>query len=342
MTASHQYHQDQLIWCLQKQPIPTWKNALYFCNDPYAGILLFASIITILILAYVTQVFEYPRWDWNKLFINGIACFLNFPCRFNPQSNPIRVGFIAFLFGCVSFNTIFIARFIAWTTRTVYENPLETTNDFINNGYNLSGDSFAFDKMSELSDFKDNTELLYRHFDLCETIDECLHQFETSKRLTIAISNECYKNVIMHQNEEIYCLTETELSFKRGSIFLLRNNSSLILHQLNAFVDQSNEAGLIVKWLRSLYSLKNVKKHRTAFMAEITWDQFVGFHIVISAALIFGSFVFWAEIIIHSKNSRSDANVFWKFAGLLIDPDRHFIHYDLRFNAAEQDRGSSV
>lgn len=316
------------------KPIPAWSNALHVCNDPYAGILLFASIITILCMAYATQVIESPRWDWNKLFINGIACFLNVPCRFAPQSNPVRVGFIAFLFGCVSFNTIFMARFIAWTTQTVYEDPFETLNDIINNGYNLSGDSFAFDKMSELNVFREHPDVLNARFDLCETFDNCLHQFEMNEQLAMAISNEYYESVIMHQNEEIYCLTETELSFRRGSIFLLRNTSSLLLRQLNQFIVQANEAGLIVKWLRSLYHSKNVKKHRNAFMAELTWDQLVALPIIIGILLIFAGFIFVAEIIIHSKNLRSDANIFWRFAGLLIDPDRHFIQYDLRFIAA--------
>lgn len=147
LTPSNQYFQDQLAWCLSKKPIPTEISFLYFCSDWYLALEIFISILGILAITYVTQVFEYPRWDWNKLVFNGLACFLYFPCTFAPKSIQVRVGYASFLIGITFFCLNFVAHLTMWLMQVNYIHQLNSFEEIIDAGYSLSGDSFAYGKL---------------------------------------------------------------------------------------------------------------------------------------------------------------------------------------------------
>lgn len=151
LKASNQYIQDRLAWCLAKRPIPAWENFLYFCNDLYLAIAMFIVVLIVMIVAYVSQMMERIRCDWNELLIMGLAIWLNIPCTFAPKSIPVRVGYMSFLLAACTFCIHFTARLTIWVTQANYFPQFKSFEEIIDAGYSLSGDSFAFAKLSNMN-----------------------------------------------------------------------------------------------------------------------------------------------------------------------------------------------
>lgn len=133
-----------MIWCLSKNQIPSWATPLRLWADLSVGLFSATMIFILLVLAYITQVFEHPQWDWNKIYIYGFACFVGMPCTFAPKSNLVRIGFVSFLFGCLLHYTTYTTQLALRVSKPIYELQLKTFNDIINARFDLSGDQFAF------------------------------------------------------------------------------------------------------------------------------------------------------------------------------------------------------
>lgn len=122
-------------------------NIFYMCTDPIVYGVCTIQVVMIISLAYYLQQFEYPQWDWNKLVINGIACYCCLPCVYKPTNLSNRILFIVLLLSCIIFITIFTAIFLAGNIR--YGPQIDSISKIVANNLKLAGDRFAFLKLSE-------------------------------------------------------------------------------------------------------------------------------------------------------------------------------------------------
>lgn len=110
-------------------------------------------------MAYVLQMFEHSKWDWNKLVVNGLACYCSCSCTYNPKSQSNRVLFITFLMGCIIFTTTFIAFLTSFANNTFYEKQIASIDEILSENFVLAGDRFTLTKLMDqrkVSHFKIN------------------------------------------------------------------------------------------------------------------------------------------------------------------------------------------
>lgn len=346
LTASKQYFQDHLALYLSKKPIPPETSFVYFCNDWYLAVETVIAVFGILLVTYVTQVFEYPRWDWNKLLINGLACFLNSTCTFAPKSICSRIGFISFLFAANMFCINFMARFMIWITQVNYFPQFISFDEIIDDGYYLRGDSFAFAKLTNIHKVRNKMiDYLFSRliiidiccfqsisFGLCGSPEECFNYLYSDQNIAVASSTEYFQSVSKDITANIYSVLEDGFSSKHGLNFLLQKDFNLKA-ELDRFISMANEGGLISKWMADL-SLDYIKQHDTINNGVVSITHVISLAIVYIPLMILSLLVFLTEIIIHfhlKTNPKSNARQFWTIAETLIDPERHFLNYDLRF-----------
>lgn len=344
LTPSSQYFQDRFALCLSKKPIPAEISFIYFWSDWYLTVEAVIAVLGILIVTYALQVFEYPRWDCAKLLINGLVCFLNSSSTFAPKSIAVRIGFASFLFLALLFCINFMARFMIWVTQMNYYPRLNSFEEIIDNGYYLRGDAFAFAKFSNINKVSytnlihkmDNDQLWCFQiipFKLCGSADECLNLSYLNQDIAVAISSEYFRSISKDITANIYCISEDRFSSKHGLNFLLQQDFDLKA-ELDRFISMANEGGLISKWMADL-NLDHIKRHQhmNNNNSEVSMAHMISIYFTCGSIIALSLLVFLAEIIIHSHlklSSKSKATQFWKILESLIDPERHFLNYDLR------------
>lgn len=151
LNASHSYHHDSLMWCHPKRPISLSINFIYLCTDFKVYVAFAITCVVVISSTYIGQMFEDQRMDWNRLVMNGMACFFYCPCHFVANGNVMRIGFIFFLFGTFLFNTILSAKLMVRITKTTYVQQLESFDEIIENDFDFIGDHFAMVKLMELN-----------------------------------------------------------------------------------------------------------------------------------------------------------------------------------------------
>lgn len=329
--ASNHYHQDHLKWCLSKKPIPPEINFLYICPDWYVVISLVISLTLFHIMAYFADVFEYPRHDWNTFFLVGVAGCCGFPCKFSPKSIPFRVIFMVFVIGTFFIASIIVAISLNWMLETNYYPQFNSFEQVIDAEYILSGDSFALAKLSTTKDII-NPLTLNGRFSLCKSAEICLDQLHAYQDMAVAISYEYFRSISKEFKTDIYCISVSGFSTRHSLNFLLGNNFKFKA-ELNRFIQMANEGGLIFKWISNFSSEHGTKYEHTIHGAKYEISMK---HLMISLSLpclflLLSLLVFPAEIVIHKLKTRAEFRKFFAFAELIIDPERHFLNYDLRY-----------
>lgn len=265
------------------------------------------------------EMFEYPRHDWNTFVLIGCAVYFGTIYQFNPKSIPFRIILFIFLQTAFICSTIIIGLMMNWIIEIHYYPKLESFEDIIGAGYNVSGESFAFAKHPELVD----------KFILCDNTEACLSQLNLDQHLAVAISNEYFQNIPKIFKEDVYCLTEYGFSSTHGLHFLLRNDTGL-KSDLDRFILLANEGGLIFKWMADL-SARQILKNEDIILREHSMKIMWSLGFICGSLILLATNVFLAEIIIHKQRARSYSQRFWTLAEQLIDPDRHLLNYDLRY-----------
>lgn len=147
--------------------------------------------------------------------------------------------------------------------------------------------------------------------------------------MAVAISSEFLRNDFLIGKQEIYCLEQNGFRLERGFIFFLRNDFEFI-NEFNKFIVNAGQGGLIKKWLHSM-DRRTYFSDEQIFERRVTMEQLSILVLLWFLLILFTMFVFYAEKIIHKQIKRRNANGFWIFAEMMIDPDRHFFLNDLRF-----------
>lgn len=154
LIGSRSYYEDSLNWCLLKDPSPVWMNLLEFCHDPTVWICCTLMTLLCLFIAYFGQAFEATKWDWNKMLIIGLTCYLGCSSVYKPKNNSNRIAFIFFLFGSIVFDTVLIGKLIRWNEQINYYPRIKTFEEILMKQYDLIGDQFTLNKLIELNKVK--------------------------------------------------------------------------------------------------------------------------------------------------------------------------------------------
>lgn len=320
------YHYDHLTWCVGKNnTMPRWRNIFYVCSDLRVWLICLIMAICVLGLAYIFQMFEHPQWDWNKIVINGLACFCGIPCMYKPKNNANRVLFISVLFGCLIFITTFTAVLMNYARKVFYAHQIQTVSEMINGDFTLAGDHFTFAEL--LQQNRTYPPDLLEKFQFCEDIDVCLNQIESNEKLAVAVSYEHVRSSLLLLKSKIHCFDKNESIQEFAVRFLVRKNFTFT-NQLNDVIRFANDNGLIVHWLEMNRMIPHFHDNPTVLSIYV---DIQAVWIVFTSLIGFAVFVLIAERIIHRKSIEINNGRFWFIAEILIHPDRQFLLYDLSY-----------
>lgn len=166
-------------------------------------------------------------------------------------------------------------------------------------------------------------------YNLCGSAKECLNQMYVDQDIAVATSIEYFRCISLVINTNIYCVLENGFSSKHLVHFLLRKDFEL-MSELNRFISMANEGGLISKWMVDLSS-KHVTQHQDTIRMEISMTHMISLLITCGPLIFIAILTLFVEFLVHKQNTKLNAGKFWSFANLMIDPERHFLNYDLRF-----------
>lgn len=104
--------------------------------------------------------------------------------------------------------------------------------------------------------------------------------------------------------------------------FLMRPRFSFA-NELNKFIEQASNGGLINKWLKR-YQLVYKGKDSNGYM-YIKIENLALLLCIFVIIWLFTLFVLMIERIVFRKVRMVGSNRFWRYVEILIDPDRHFL-----------------
>lgn len=329
LNVSHQYYQDHLKWCMSIKPIPPELNFPNFFREWYVVVVPIIVLSFAHGIAYFAQVFEYPRHDCYTIFLFELGCFCSVSYNLSPKSIPVRIGLMAYAFGHFCYASIIGALLMHWILKPNYYPKFNSFKQVIDAEYNLSGDTFAFAKLSTTNDFIDPL-ILNERFSLCESADICLDQLHTYQDMAVAISNEYFRSISNGFNTDIYCLSVNGFSSGHSLNFLLGNNFKFKA-ELNRFIQMANEGGLIFKWMTD-FSSEDGTQYEYITQSEISMAHIMLAVVSFPGSILLSSLiVFLAEILFHRLKTRPEFRKFCAFAEFMCNADRQFLNYDLRY-----------
>lgn len=147
LIATDSYYHDVLTWCVQmKQAINNWRNIFYICRDPVVIVMVILSYHTIVYVGYFLQAYENftPKWNWWQLYFSGIASGFGFGSEYFAIILSNRIFYCFCLMAALLFFIIGNTFVLVFVTIPLYEDQITTTQEIIQQRFDLVGDSFAF------------------------------------------------------------------------------------------------------------------------------------------------------------------------------------------------------
>lgn len=119
---------------------------------------------------------------------------------------------------------------------------------------------------------------------------------------------------------EFYCFNYPNKIHESPTKYLLRHNFPF-LKELNRFLKQASDGGLIAKWIKTCQHF--VKK--MANMKPFEDGSIIVELVIHNIAMIVAFIVFFIEKIVHKKGHTQGSGRFWRFIQTLIDSERYFL-----------------
>lgn len=166
---------------------------------------------------------------------------------------------------------------------------------------------------------------ILKNFEISNDLNEELHQLQWNDKLAVISSfAEVQNDPII--SSLVYCFKNSihEYSFK----IFMRDNFPLI-NELNRFIHHAFDCGLIPKWTKT-FQYFTEKSNKSQYY-PVSMTLLMVLSIICCGILLFASFVWILETIVHKKNCTQNSSPFWHFIEMMIDPYRHFLNYDLSF-----------
>lgn len=149
--ASRSYYHDSLTWCVQKRkPIPLWQNLFHICHDPIIWAVFFIMVMMEISFVYFLEQFEYhSKWDWHRIFFDGLRIHMGFSCPYNPQNNATRVLYLFILLACIIFTITISSTLLQFMASPILSLQVETIQEILDEQFTLIGGPFELLKMTE-------------------------------------------------------------------------------------------------------------------------------------------------------------------------------------------------
>lgn len=352
MSGSSAYHLDTLTWCVQvKAKIPRVKNIFYVCRDWRVYAILTVLSILVHFITYVLQQFEdvYPKWDWFRLMVCGIANVCGLSYTYKPKILANRIYYACMLISALIYAITIVAYGQHFVSIQLYEDQISSVREIINKDYTWFGDSFALAHLYKQSEVTESFRFAYlsspnlhfasyqqiypqellKKFKVCENLDVFLSQHDSNPYLAVAVSLENAQNNRLIPTSKMYCFENSEIIMKYATQFLVRKDFPH-LEELNTFIQAINANGLIIKWMADT-RIRPKHQYQSQEFKPVTIDSFKLVFEMWVCLFIGLLLVLIVENIIFHLAHKQNPTKFSQLLEMLIDSERHFLLNDIRF-----------
>lgn len=166
---------------------------------------------------------------------------------------------------------------------------------------------------------------MLQQFRLCTDINICLDELKWNKKLAVSISYERIQSSSYLRSSQLHCFSNMESVYVFYLRFLVKKNFRY-LSQLNEFIQIARSSGIISHWINRMnpHFIPVAEDDTTAT------NIIIGVYPIVVSLFIFAIFIFFVERITYTKARNSRTIRLWVIIEIYIDPDRHFLLYDLR------------
>lgn len=159
-------------------------------------------------------------------------------------------------------------------------------------------------------------------FTVTDVTSENFKRLDWNGKLAVASSFQRVQYLRSKSYFDLYFFNHPNQIHTYAPKFLMRPRFSFA-NELNKFIEQASNGGLINKWLKR-YRL--VSKGNDPEEYRYLKLENLAFPLCISGIIwLFTLFVLMIERIVFRKVRMVGSNRFWRYVEILIDPDRHFL-----------------
>lgn len=157
--SSISYYYDHLVWCVQKAKMISIAEITFrICTDwvvfvvhnPIVWAVFFGEVMLKIVFVHILEQFErHSKWDWNRIFFDGLRIHLGLSCLYNPINNASRVLFLFILFACTVFTITISSTVLEFIILPILGPQVESVQEIISEQFTLVGGRFELLKMAE-------------------------------------------------------------------------------------------------------------------------------------------------------------------------------------------------
>lgn len=156
-------------------------------------------------------------------------------------------------------------------------------------------------------------------FIITNATDEYLEQLDWNNKLAVVSSLKRAQYFRLQHRFDIYSFTYPNQIYEYTLKFLMRPNFPFA-NDLNRFIQQATEGGLINKWINNYrWHLKVADQNEIVYIKFQNWALFLGILLIVWLFLIS---LFMLERTVHKKVRTIGSRRFWKYIEMMIDPVR--------------------
>lgn len=159
-------------------------------------------------------------------------------------------------------------------------------------------------------------------FAITNASNEYLEQLDWDEKLAVVSSFERAQYFKTKNNFDSYCFTHPNIVYEYATKFLCRPHFPFA-NELNKFIEQATDGGLINRWRTNYQSHFNPKYQDEAFYFKI--ENYLLIMVILVHMIFLSYFVFVLERIVFKRVQLRGWRKFWRFVEMIIDPDRHFL-----------------
>lgn len=157
-------------------------------------------------------------------------------------------------------------------------------------------------------------------------MSEHLHQLEWNNKIAVAVSLAEVQNDRRLSNL-VYCFNDPIYEY---SLKMFMRNDFPYINELNQFIQQAMDSGLILKWLKGYQFGSSIKRSEKTLYEYMHNHEALMLLIVFCCLLLSLAFFMWIiEKIVHKKVCTQNSALIWKYIEMMIDPYRHYWNHDL-------------
>lgn len=167
-----------------------------------------------------------------------------------------------------------------------------------------------------------------QRFTVTEDMNKHLQQLNWDDKLAVAVSIKRAEYVKLNASMSFHCFNHPNKIYEYSTKFLLQRNFTFA-NELNRFIEQASDGGLINKWQRSYRFLdkEEIQRNFDSVKAESLILELI-VHCTLSAL---ACMILLLEKLVHKKVRMQASSPLWQFIQMAIDPERYFLLNDFTY-----------